>query len=196
MMEYLIKAMPGKPGFLLRRLYWKRHLVFCGSGLILGAGVTIDNPASIKVGDNVCIGVSGFLMAGGGGRISLGDNVATNSNVRIDASMGGRITIGNSVIIGPNTVLRASTHRSSRLDIPIRNQGHIEGIINIDDDVWIGANAFVGINITIGKGAIIGANSVVTHNIEPYSIVGGVPAKFIKMRQGPPDTLENVIGVE
>jgi acetyltransferase-like isoleucine patch superfamily enzyme len=54
--------------------------------------------------------------------------------------------------------------------------------VYICNDVWIGTNAVILDGITIGNGAIIGANSVVTKNVEPYSIVGGVPAKEIKKR--------------
>lgn len=52
----------------------------------------------------------------------------------------------------------------------------------IGNDVWIGSNAIVMGGITIGDGAVIGAGSIVTKNVEPYSVVGGVPAKIIKYR--------------
>jgi len=57
-----------------------------------------------------------------------------------------------------------------------------KGDIVIKDDVWIGANAIICSGITIGQGAIVAAGAVVTKNVEPYSIVGGNPAKFIKFR--------------
>ncbi len=57
-----------------------------------------------------------------------------------------------------------------------------KGEIMVEDEVWIGANVIVMSGVTIGKGAIIAAGSVVTKNVEPFSIVGGNPAKFIKWR--------------
>jgi acetyltransferase-like isoleucine patch superfamily enzyme len=54
--------------------------------------------------------------------------------------------------------------------------------ITIGNDVWIGTNVTVLDGVTIGDGAVIGANSVVTKNVEPYSVVGGVPARLIKKR--------------
>jgi virginiamycin A acetyltransferase len=57
-----------------------------------------------------------------------------------------------------------------------------KGPIIIKDDVWIGTNAIVLSGVTIGRGAIVAAGSVVTHSIPPYAVVGGVPAKLIKMR--------------
>lgn len=57
-----------------------------------------------------------------------------------------------------------------------------KGDIVIRDDVWIGSKAIINSGITIGQGAVIAAGSVVTKDVEPYSIVGGVPAKIIKYR--------------
>lgn len=57
-----------------------------------------------------------------------------------------------------------------------------KGDIVVKDDVWIGQNAIICSGVTIGQGAVVAAGSVVTKNVEPYSIVGGNPAKFIKYR--------------
>ena len=54
--------------------------------------------------------------------------------------------------------------------------------MNIGNDVWIGANAMILGGITIGDGAIIGAGAVVTKDIPPYAIVGGIPARIIRYR--------------
>jgi virginiamycin A acetyltransferase len=54
--------------------------------------------------------------------------------------------------------------------------------ITIGNDVWVGARAIILTNVTIGDGAIIGAGAVVTHDIPPYSIAAGVPAKIIRSR--------------
>lgn len=67
-------------------------------------------------------------------------------------------------------------------DMIIREQRATIGEVIIEDDVWIGAGAKILSGITVGKGAVIGANAVVTSDIPPYAIVGGVPARIIKYR--------------
>ena len=55
--------------------------------------------------------------------------------------------------------------------------------ISIKDDVWIATGAYVLPGVTIGEGAVVGAGSVVTKDVEPWSVVAGNPAKFIKKRE-------------
>lgn len=57
-----------------------------------------------------------------------------------------------------------------------------DGIINIGNDVWIGARSIINPGVNVGDGAIIGSGSVVTHNVDPYSIVAGSPARVINYR--------------
>jgi virginiamycin A acetyltransferase len=56
------------------------------------------------------------------------------------------------------------------------------GFILIGNDVWIGAKAIILSNVTVGDGAIVGAGAIVTHDIPPYAVVAGVPAKIIRFR--------------
>ena len=86
-------------------------------------------------------------------------------------------------MIGPNVVMRTANHNFLRTDIPMQVQGHVFGDINIEDDVWIGANCIITAGVKIADGCVIGAGSVVTKNLNKNSIVGGVPAKLIKYRK-------------
>ena len=115
--------------------------------------------------------------------VSIGDGVSMNTGVIIDAADGGDIQIGNDVLIGPYCVIRAADHIFSDTAVPIRQQGHAGGKIVIEDDCWLGSHVVVTRDVTIGKGSVIGAHSVVTHDIPPYSIAVGVPAKVQRNRR-------------
>ena len=137
---------------------------------------------NIFFGSDFSLGRFSCLFARSGGKIVIGSNVSLNTNVMINSDLGGLIEIGNDVLIGPNVVIRSSEHMYSDPLTIIKCQGHIPGKIFIENDVWICANSVITSNVTIGKGSVIAAGSVVTTDVEPYSIVGGVPARIIKKR--------------
>jgi len=112
----------------------------------------------------------------------LGENstIGELNNIRVS---GGNITIGKNCLISQYVSLIASNH-SIKKDLLINIQPwdkNKQGII-IDDDVWIGANSVILPGVKINTGAVITAGSVVTKDVEEYSVVGGVPAKIIKYR--------------
>lgn len=127
-----------------------------------------------KVGENICIRSPFFCDYGY--NIEVGDNFFANYNfVVLD---GGKVTIGNNVFIAPNVGLHTAGHP---LAAAPRNEGlEYARPITIEDDVWIGAGVQVCPGVHIGRGAVIAAGSVVTRDVEPETVVGGVPAHFIK----------------
>lgn len=88
-----------------------------------------------------------------------------------------KIIIGDHATISQKTYLCGASH-----DITLSQNPLIHAPIIIEDQVWIGANAYVGMGVTIGQGAVVGANTCVYKDVEPWTIVGGNPAKFIKKR--------------
>jgi len=154
-----------------------------GTGLVVEPGVSITGYENIKLGLSVHLGRNSILRAHRG-RIEMGDRTGINSNTTVGAADGGRIIIGSDVIIAPNVVLRASDHNSESVEVPIWQQGHTGGTIIIEDDVWIAANVVVTRNVRIGAHSIVAAGAVVTKDVEPYSVVGGVPAVLIRKRTG------------
>ncbi|RFN60447.1 acyltransferase [Marixanthomonas ophiurae] len=111
--------------------------------------------------------------------IKIGHSCRINENVFIQAAH-----IGNYVLIAPNTAILSTTHNHSNIEIPIVNQGDTDSSPPIiGDNVWIGRNVIIMPGITIGESSIVGAGAVVTKDVEPFSIVGGVPAKLIKYRK-------------
>jgi galactoside O-acetyltransferase len=180
--EFLLCNTPGVTGMLLRSLYYRMRLKGCGGGLRLSTDVSIFCPENISLGRDVTIMSYSKVYAGGEGLIRIGDNVNMNNNVMINARGKGLISIGNSVLIGPNAVIRSNNHSFDRTDMPIREQGVVRGEITIEDDVWIAANAVILPDVRVGKGAIVAAGAVVTKDVAPFTIVGGVPARPIGVR--------------
>lgn len=90
----------------------------------------------------------------------------------------GKITVGNRATISQRAHLCAGTHDFTDPSLPL-----LKPPIFISDQAWICADAFVGPGTTIGEGAIVGARAVVVKDVEPWSVVAGNPAKFIKKRK-------------
>ena len=74
--------------------------------------------------------------------------------------------------------------RHDRIDVLIIEQSHAGGTIVIEEGVWIGANVVITRNVKIRKHSIVGAGAVVTSDVPPFAIVGGVSAKMIRVRGG------------
>jgi len=173
---------PGYPGILLRKFLLPRHLKSAGLSPYIEMGVEIFGEENIVVGSNFFMRRFSQLHAQNG-ILCIGDRVAIGSNSTISSSDGGAIYIGNNVIIAQNVVVRASDHSYASNNLPIRDQGHVAGIVSIEEGVWIGANAVITRDVKIGYGSIVAAGAVVTSDIPPMVVVGGVPAVIIKSRQ-------------
>ena len=89
-----------------------------------------------------------------------------------------KIFIGANSTISQKTYLCTASH-----DIKKSNNPLITAAIIIKDQAWVGASSFIGLGVTIGQGAVVGATSSVYKNIEPWTVVGGNPARCIKKRE-------------
>ena len=89
-----------------------------------------------------------------------------------------QLSIGDRSAVSPRVTFVMHTQPNEARIAPYVNSH--KGSITIEADAWIGTGAVILPNVTIGEGAVVGANSVVTKNVEPYTVVGGVPAHFIK----------------
>lgn len=114
--------------------------------------------------------------------IIIGNNCNIGEYAHITACK--EIIIGNNVLTGRRIYISDNAHGNSskeEIDIPpIKRPLYVKGSVIIEDNVWIGERVCILSGVHIGKGAIIAANAVVTHDVPPASIVGGVPAKIIK----------------
>ena len=115
--------------------------------------------------------VSSDLVAGAYGLLNLRCSVCPN------------VVMGNYVMFAADCVILGGDHRYDIPGIPMCYSGRppVPKTV-IEDDVWVGFRSILMAGITVGRGAIIAAGAVVTRDVEPYSIVGGTPAKHIKYR--------------
>jgi acetyltransferase-like isoleucine patch superfamily enzyme len=163
------------------------HKIKTGSGLNLMEYSTINalSYKGVEIGNNFTLGKYAMIECTGvlrnvGNSLRIGNNVGINHYCFIGVR--GDIEIGDNVIFGPRVNVFSENHIFDDLDIPIKNQGVKKDKTIIGSDVWIGANVSIMSGVTIGEGCVIAAGAVVTQDIEPYSIIGGVPAKIIKKR--------------
>ena len=116
-------------------------------------------------------------------KLIIGNNVNMNYNVHIGCI--NEIRVGNGVLFASNIFITDHHHGyNDERDInlaPSLRALVSKGPVVIEDNVWIGENVSILPNLTIGEGTIIGANSVVTKSFPKYSVIGGVPAKIIKI---------------
>ncbi len=110
-----------------------------------------------------------------GKNIHIGKNVFINSGCHFQDQ--GGIKIGDGAFIGHNVVLATINHNL----YPENNRKNHYAPIKIGSHVWIGSNATILQNVSIGEWAVVAAGTVVTKNVPPFTVVGGVPAKTIKV---------------
>jgi acetyltransferase-like isoleucine patch superfamily enzyme len=129
-----------------------------GRRTIYYPGVWIAPPRGLIVGDDVDFALDVIVVCSGG------------------------VRIGSRVLIGYRTQINSSNHNIPAGRARIHGGGHERKPITIGDDVWVGANCLIMAGVTIGEGAVIAGGAVVTRDVAPYSVVGGVPARLIKVR--------------
>ena len=128
-------------------------------------------------GDDVWIEPPLFVAYGTHTTIGDGSWFNTGTTLVDDAA----IRIGREVLLGPHVTISTAGHP---LDPQLRSTGaQFSAEITIGDRVWVGANVTILPGVTIGHGAVIAAGAVVTRNVPPMSVVGGVPARVIRMIQ-------------
>jgi acetyltransferase-like isoleucine patch superfamily enzyme len=176
-------------------LVGKKVRIFYPNNLQVGYNTIIEDGAEInclsqqgiKLGNRVTIGKYAIIRPSNiyGGSIGEGLTMGNNSNIGPYNYIGcsGKITIGNNVMLAPRVSIYAENHVFDHPEILIRDQGVEKKEVIIEDDCWIAANSILLAGVTIGKGSVVAAGSVVTENVPPYSVVAGVPAKWIKSRK-------------
>lgn len=202
----------GKKFSWIMRLFRRLPLVWRLKyrGIRIAGGVTCDVQGSFFYGRSCTIGKYSILVVPGSGSFEMGDasylgryveigavgkiKIGENSSLQDRCVILGDVTIGDNCLFSYNVYISSGRHY---FDLKpwwlIKDQDkfaaqdktlaslHSKQVV-VEDDCWIGINTVIMPGITIGKGAVIGANSVVTKDVEPYSVIAGSPAKLIKKR--------------
>lgn len=113
--------------------------------------------------------------------VKIGKTSSLNQGVIIDGF--GGVTIGEGVRIAAYSCINTADHEFDDPDTFIKDQGFVVAEVIIEDDVWIGTGSKINKGVRIGKGSVIGSGAVVTRDIPPYSVAGGVPCRVIKSRR-------------
>jgi len=135
-------------------------------------------PLFARVGKNVVFDPDGFYSYS---TIEIGSDVFIGEHAHFSGQC---IVIGNKVMFGPGVYMLGGDHEHSvqgKVMFDLKEPGESSPII-IEDDVWIGANVTILKGVRIKTGSIVGAGSVVTMDVEPYSIVVGNPARMLRKR--------------
>ncbi|CAG1959284.1 unnamed protein product [Fusarium graminearum] len=154
-------------GSTLAYLTARRMAVAKGIFGRLGANVNVEPPFFIIWGCNTFVGDGVYMNCG----VSIHDNAP--------------VFIGDRVLIGPDVCICPITHA---LDPEVRREASGTSFahpIRIEDDCWIGARALILPGVRVGRGSTVAAGAVVARDVEPFCLVGGVPAKLIRRLDEP-----------
>lgn len=199
----LVGWVPSVLGIALRGIFYRLILKMDGLAAI-ESGVRLRFPDMIQIGHGAYLDQGAYLHACPNG-IEIGENSIVmhgailhvynfrnipHAGIKIgrDSLIGeysvirgqGGVTIGDRVYTSPFTQIIAVNHVFDDPLRPFVEQGITAQGIVIEDDVWLGAGAVVTDGVRVGKGAVVAAGAVVTRDVPPHTVVGGVPAKPIK----------------
>lgn len=202
--QWLCGWIPGLPGIAVRALCY-RPLFARGSGMpVVEAGVELFHTKNIRLGRSVYVDRGARLHASvaaitvgdccrvmrgayicsfvsnavAGEGITLGPRCWVGINAVLASGRGG-LTLGENVLVGPGAILVTGDHDFRRADLASLDQEYLGRPIAVGDNVWIGAGAVVLGGVSIGERAVIAAGAVVTRDVPPGTVVGGVPARTL-----------------
>jgi acetyltransferase-like isoleucine patch superfamily enzyme len=155
------------PVYTVRHAWYRRVL-----GMRIGEGATLLMDLYLYIRGR---GPGTRDRGSGQPGITIGRRSVINQQCCLDGR--GGLTIGDYVSISPGVWILTDSH-----DMHDPNFGEILAPVTIGDHAWIGSRAMILPGVTVGEGAVVAAGAVVTGNVEPYTVVGGVPARPIGTR--------------
>jgi galactoside O-acetyltransferase len=169
---------------LMRRCFWRAGAKRCGHGLQVGAGAGFKHLETFDIGDKVFIGAQAYIQGRFDGTTVIGNHVWIGPQAYFDAR---DIVLEDYVGWGPGAKVLGSAHTGVPADVPIVQTDLEIKPVRICAWADIGTNATILPGVTVGRGAMVGAGAVVTSDVPPFAVVAGVPARFLKWREGAPE---------
>jgi acetyltransferase-like isoleucine patch superfamily enzyme len=166
---------------LMRRSIWRALARRFGHGVTIGVDVRMKHAETFEIGDGVFIGTQSYLQGRFDGSCVIEDRTWLGPQSYFDAR---DLSIGRDVGWGPGAKVLGSTHTGIPLDRPIIATDLEIRPVRVEDGADIGVGAVLLPGVTVGKGSIVGAGAVVTQDVAPFTIVAGVPARFLRFRDG------------
>jgi acetyltransferase-like isoleucine patch superfamily enzyme len=158
-----LALIPSFVGYTIRYRFYKKYVKAVGPDTKFLERLYIRNPQKLTVGRHCSLGIDCNIQAAGG------------------------VTMGDYVILGPGVKIWSSNHIYADPNTPVYFQGSEFKEVIIEDDVWIGANAFIMPGTHLGKGCIVAAGAIVGgKRYKDFSILAGNPARVIGFRNTPP----------
>jgi acetyltransferase-like isoleucine patch superfamily enzyme len=166
---------------MMRRVIWRALTHRFGDGVRIGRQVLSRHPETFSIGSGVFIGDQVVLQGRHDGSCTIGDHVWLGPQSFFDAR---DLIIEECVGWGPGAKVLGSEHTGVPVDVPIIQTDLTIRPVRIGAWSDIGVNAVILPGVTVGRGAIVGAGAVVTADVPAFAIVAGVPARFLRWRDG------------
>ena len=168
---------------VMRRALLRAMARDLGNGVLVGRGVVFRHPETFSIGHGVFLGEQVVIQGRVGGTCSIGDHSWIGPQAYFDAR---DLVIEEYVGWGPGAKVLGSVHTGLPGGVPITQTDLAIKPVRIGAWADIGVNAVIMPGVTVGRGAIVGAGAVVAADVEPFSIVAGVPARFVRRRDDTP----------
>ena len=179
LLTYFVQKLPGRPGIWVRRRVYGRYLGHRNFTIL--EDVILEGLAeNIRAGVDLQIN-TGVKLFSGEGTLRIGSHVFINNGCFFSANRS-KIVIGDNCLFGNRVSVLCSNHQFKDPLTPIRLQPRVMKPVIIGNDVWIGSHAVLLPGTIIGDGAVVAAGAVVSNEVPELHVVGGVPARTIKVR--------------
>lgn len=169
----------GKFDEIAKKILAKSIFKGFGNSVSVGASLSFSHPETIEIGNGVFIGRQTTIQGRLDGYCKIGNRVWIGPNCYFDARA---LIIEDNTGWGPGAKVLGSEHSGTPNNIPVIQTDLIIKPVKICQGCDVGTNAVILPGVTVGEGSVIGAGAVVTKDVEPYSVVAGVPARLLRKR--------------